>query len=172
MAHGLASQLGGALTIQSRRGMGTNVELWLPVAAIAAEAPPAAADLKPRAPAAGSVLLVDDEDLVRMSTAAMLTVVGYDVFEAESAEEALRMVRAGLRPDLLVTDHLMPRMNGTDLARAIRFQMQETLVLIVSGYAESEGVAPRPAATHEAVSERRIGGEFGRPQKQDVALRQ
>jgi CheY-like chemotaxis protein len=142
MVHGLASQLGGALTIQSRRGMGTNVELWLPVAAAPAETPSVTSEIAPKAAAAGAVLLVDDEDLVRLSTAAMLTDLGYEVVEAESAEEALRLVQDGLRPDLLVTDHLMSGMNGTDLARAIQFQRPETLVLIVSGYADSEGVAP------------------------------
>ena len=142
MVHGLASQLGGALTIQSRRGMGTNVELWLPVAAAPAKRRPPPPTVAPRAAAAGAVLLVDDEELVRLSTAAMLTDLGYKVFEAKSAEEALRLVRDGLRPDLLVTDHLMPGMNGTDLARTLRSQRPEMLILIVSGYAESEGVAP------------------------------
>ena len=142
MVHGLASQLGGALTIQSRQGMGTNVELWLPVAAAPKETSGAAFAVAPRAAGAGAVLLVDDEDLVRLSTAAMLTDLGYEVFEAESAEEALRLVRDGLRPNLLVADHLMPGMNGTDLARTLRSQRPEMLILIVSGYAESEGVAP------------------------------
>ena len=81
MVHGLASQLGGALTISSRPGLGTNIELWLPES-----------DERPRADAApsvegdhpelGVVLLVDDEDLVRMSTADMLAEMGFAVIEA------------------------------------------------------------------------------------------
>ncbi len=90
----------------------------------------------------GTALLVDDEDLVRMSTADMLSDLGYSVVEAASAEEALRLMQNGLRPDLLVTDHLMPGMSGADLARAVHAERPGTPVLVVSGYAESEGIAP------------------------------
>ena len=89
-----------------------------------------------------TVLLVDDEDLVRASTAAMLTELGYEVTETDSAEQALRLMREGLRPNLLVTDHLMPGMSGVDLARIVRSQKPDTKILVVSGYAEAEGVAP------------------------------
>jgi CheY-like chemotaxis protein len=85
---------------------------------------------------------VDDEDLVRMSTADMLADLGYEVVEARSAEEALRAVEDGLSPDLVVTDHLMPGMSGVDLARALRERRPDLAVLIVSGYAEVDGVAP------------------------------
>ncbi len=142
MVHGLASQLGGTLTIQSRLGIGTNVELWLPVTDAPAQpvdGPPGAA---PSVVTLGTALLVDDEDLVRMSTADMLSDLGYSVVEAASAEEALRLMQNGLRPDLLVTDHLMPGMSGADLARAVHAERPGTPVLVVSGYAESEGIAP------------------------------
>jgi CheY-like chemotaxis protein len=88
----------------------------------------------------GTALLVDDEDLVRMSTADMLLDLGYTVVEAGSAEEALRLIGAGLRPDLLVTDHLMPGMTGVELARELRSSRPELPALIVSGYAEAEGL--------------------------------
>lgn len=142
MAHGLASQLGGALTIQSRQGLGTNVQLWLPVSHAAIDVAGLTSDQDTPASAEGTALLVDDEDLVRMSTAAMLADLGYSVVEADSAERALDLVRDGLRPALLVTDHLMPGMNGTDLARSLIAQHPNLQVLIVSGYAESEGIAP------------------------------
>ncbi|MFC4729701.1 PAS domain-containing protein [Coralloluteibacterium thermophilus] len=140
MVHGLVSQLGGALTIQSRLAVGTNIELWLPRAASPVEEASAAAEAEHRS-FAGIALLVDDEDLVRLSTANMLSDLGYVVVEAASAEAALRRVAEGLRPDVLVTDHLMPGMNGTDLARRLRSARPELAVLIVSGYAESEGIA-------------------------------
>jgi CheY-like chemotaxis protein len=142
MVHGLASQLGGALTIQSRRGLGTNVELWLPISEAPAETAGAVAEAAAPLAVSRTALLVDDEDLVRMSTAEMLNDLGYTVVEANSAEEALRLIREGLRPHLLVSDHLMPGMNGTDLARLIRSEQPGVQILIVSGYAESEGVAP------------------------------
>jgi PAS domain S-box-containing protein len=142
MAHGLASQLGGALTIQSRTGVGTNVELWLPVTSASVEGAGPGAKVQMPMSAAGTALLVDDEELVRISTADMLVDLGYVVVEAGSAEEALDLIRDGLRPGVLVTDHLMSGMNGTDLAHAVRLEQPGVQILLVSGYAENEGVAP------------------------------
>lgn len=142
MVHGLTSQLGGALTIRSAPGAGTTVELWLPVSHTAAGALPVAPQPTLLPPAVGIALLVDDEPLVRMSTAEMLNELGYRVVEAGSAEDALRRVRDGLRPNLLVTDHLMPGMNGTDLGHALRVQYPELQVLVVSGYSNNEGISP------------------------------
>jgi CheY-like chemotaxis protein len=90
----------------------------------------------------GTALLVDDEELVRLSTADMLIDLGYTVVEAASAEEALKLVDRGLHPDVLVTDHLMPGMTGTEMARILQLSRPGAKVLIVSGYAEAEGVAP------------------------------
>jgi CheY-like chemotaxis protein len=140
MAHGLASQLGGALTIDSRPGLGTNVELWLPVSTEAADkAKPSMADAS-HPPATGTALLVDDEELVRMSTADMLAELGYAVVEAGSAEEAFRLLKDGLDPDLLVTDHLMPGIDGTQLAHTVRAERPRTSVMVISGYAETDGI--------------------------------
>jgi signal transduction histidine kinase/CheY-like chemotaxis protein len=142
MVHGLASQLGGALTIESAVGSGTTVELWLPVSHAAAGAIDAVTQPKLRPLPAGTALLVDDEPLVRMSTAEMLSELGYSVVEANSAEDALRRVKDGLRPNLLVTDHLMPGMSGTDLGLSLRNQYPELQILVVSGYANNEGITP------------------------------
>jgi CheY-like chemotaxis protein len=84
--------------------------------------------------------VVDDEDLVRMSTADMLMDLGYEVVEACSAEQALRLVEEGLAPDLVVTDHLMPGLSGVDLARNLGSRQPGLPVLVVSGYAEMEGL--------------------------------
>jgi CheY-like chemotaxis protein len=142
MVHGLASQLGGVLMIESKPGLGTNVEIWLPASDADASEAFAAEDTTPPASGAGTVLLVDDEDLVRMSTADMLADLGYAVIEAGSAEEALRLVDGGQHVDVLVSDHLMPGMTGTELARELRGRWHGLPVLVVSGYAEAEGVAP------------------------------
>jgi CheY-like chemotaxis protein len=141
MVHGLAAQLGGALTIQSKPGVGTNVELWLPIGREAAPESATAPEIgKPVA--AGIALLVDDEELIRLSTADMLAELGYAVVEAGSAEEAVKLVDGGQQFDLLVTDHLMPGMSGTELARALRERRPGAPVLIISGYAELDGIAP------------------------------
>jgi CheY-like chemotaxis protein len=90
----------------------------------------------------GTVLVVDDEELVRASTADMLADLGYAVVEAASAEEALQLVEAGLAPRLLITDHLMPGMSGTELAREVQRRLPGVSALIISGYADVEGIAP------------------------------
>jgi PAS domain S-box-containing protein len=142
MAHGLASQLGGALTISSQVGVGTNVELWLPQSADMLAEGDAPAAGQPERGQAGRVLLVDDEELVRLSAADMLGEIGFEVVEAASAEEALRMIDAGLKFDALVTDHLMPGMSGVELAYIVRERRPEARILVVSGFAETEGIAP------------------------------
>ena len=142
MVHGLALQLNGGLTITSSPGKGTTVDLWLPISPFAAEENEPTTDPTSASRTRGTALLVDDEDLVRMSTADMLMDLGYEVVEAQSAEEALRLVAQGLQPDLVVTDHLMPGLTGTELARLLQARNPELPVLIVSGYAEVDGIAP------------------------------
>jgi PAS domain S-box-containing protein len=141
MVHGLAAQLGGALTIQSKPNVGTSVELWLPVSVATAQEPEKPGDTV-RLAAAGTALLVDDEDIVRASTAEMLSDLGYAVVETTSAEEALALIEGGLVPDVIITDHLMPGMTGTDLARAVKTKWPAMPVLVISGYAEDDGIAP------------------------------
>jgi CheY-like chemotaxis protein len=64
------------------------------------------------------------------------------VIEAPSGEEAMALVADGLRPDLLVTDQLMPGLSGTDLAVQLRERLPKLPVLIVSGYADLESLSP------------------------------
>jgi PAS domain S-box-containing protein len=140
MVHGLASQLEGALTISSKLGVGTIIDLWLPVTSMPSEGQPEGSIiLAPRHE--GTVLLVDDEALVRASTAQMLHEIGFSIVEAASAEEALEKIDDGLQFDLLVTDHLMPGMTGTDLVGELVRRGREVAVVIVSGYAEAEEIA-------------------------------
>jgi PAS domain S-box-containing protein len=145
MVHGLAAQLGGGLTIDSSPGKGTAVELWLPISV----APAGEADVASTPPTArtgrGVVLLVDDEPLVRMSTADMLMDLGFEVVEASTAEDALELIKTSTPPDIVVTDHLMPGMSGVELAREARAITPGLPVLLVSGYAEIEGIAPELA---------------------------
>ena len=142
MVHGLAGQLGGRLTIASRPGLGTNIELWLPVGSAPAVAavPGNGAAGGPRH--SGTALLVDDEALVRASTADMLTDLGLKVVEASSAEEAVRVIEDGLRPTVIVTDHIMPGRSGSELAAQVRARWPDIPVLLISGYADLAGVDP------------------------------
>jgi CheY-like chemotaxis protein len=143
MVHGLASQLGGALLIDSQPGQGTTVELWLPQSEQSLAAPAADAAKPPaRSSGVGRVLVVDDEDLVRLSAADMLMELGFDVVEASSAEEALDLLANGSPVDVLVTDHLMSGMSGGALAYEVRKRWPLIRTVVVSGYADADGIGP------------------------------
>jgi len=141
MVHGLVAQLGGTISISSEVNVGTTVELWLPIADSTMDlAGTKSSNLLPEF--SGTALVVDDEELVRISTVDMLSELGYRVVDASSAEEALRLLGNGFRPNLLITDHLMPGMTGTELAHEVRKLDPDLAVLLVSGFAEVEEIAP------------------------------
>lgn len=142
MVHGLALQLDGGLTITSRLGEGTVVDLWFPISSVMAGEQAGSVRGAAGRAGLGTAMLVDDEEMVRLSTADMLMDLGYDVVEASSGEEALRLIDDGLRPDLVVTDHLMPGITGVELAKALRARRPSLPLLIISGYAEEDGMDP------------------------------
>jgi len=141
MVHGLAAQLGGGLSIDSELGRGTSIHLWLPATE---EVPDAEhpAEIEPVHQDCGTVLVVDDEELVRASTAHMLGELGYSVIEASSGEEAMQLLEESDFIDVLVTDHLMPGITGTELATRLRQWKPEVRILLISGYAEGKGISP------------------------------
>lgn len=144
MVHGLAAQSNGAFRLASRLGEGTTATLWLPAAAepaAAAESVPARAGFRPGA--AVTVLLVDDEALVRASAAEALRQLDVTVVEAADAAEAMARVEAGLTPDLVITDQLMPGMSGTELGRRLRSLLPGLPVLVMSGYPGEQTSAGR-----------------------------
>ncbi|THD62580.1 PAS domain-containing sensor histidine kinase [Phenylobacterium sp.] len=141
MIHGLAAQLGGTLELASTVGVGTTVEMWIPEAKSDAVAAPIREAEGELAAGVGTVLLVDDEEVIRTTTAQMLADMGYAVIEASSANEALSHL-GDSRIELLITDHLMPGMSGTELAREAQSQRPGLPILIISGFAEVEDIAP------------------------------
>jgi signal transduction histidine kinase/CheY-like chemotaxis protein len=135
MVHGLAAQLGGAFALTSTIGQGTRADFYLPVAEGAAAAPakphrPALAALRERL----TILLVDDDEIVRPATAEMIRDLGHAVIEASGGAEALERLAAGLEVDAIVTDYKMPRLNGAELARRVGRLRPLVPVLIVTGY--------------------------------------
>jgi len=134
---GLAMQSGGGFTLASDLGRGTTAILWLPLATEAVELAQTAETGIAAAPRQACVLLVDDEELVRETAALELRELGYEVIEANSAAAALAQINQGLRPDLLVTDHIMPGGTGAQLAHELRRIMQSLPVLMITGYAGS-----------------------------------
>jgi PAS domain S-box-containing protein len=141
MIHGLAAQLGGSLELASTPGVGTTVEIWLPAADPDATAAPEQVSGADERQGAGGVLLVDDEDLVRTSTSQMLSDLGYSVIEANSAASAMAHLSDPTLV-LVMTDHLMPGMTGTEFAREVQAARPGLPILIISGYADLEDVAP------------------------------
>ena len=81
------------------------------------------------------ILLVDDEELVRTATADMLRDLGYEVVEAGSGRQALQALRSGTAPDAIVTDYLMPGMNGAALIADLRASGHRCPTLLITGYA-------------------------------------
>jgi len=135
MVHGLADQSGGAFRLESAVGNGTNAHLWLP-AANAPVAAVAADELPQKSASPATILLVDDDLLIAASTQALLEDLGHRVVEAHSAKEALDLVESGLAPDLVITDHAMPGMTGTELAVTLRARHPSLPILLATGYQE------------------------------------
>jgi signal transduction histidine kinase len=135
MVHGLAAQSGGALMLSSAPGIGTRAELWLPVADEAAAANEQMHVETVLAARPSTVLLVDDEELVRIGTAEMLIDLGYSVIQAGSGVEALAALRRReVDIDLLVSDYLMPGMNGADVVHEARRLRPDLPTLLMTGY--------------------------------------
>lgn len=139
MVYGFAGQSGGAVRIYSEVGKGTMVCIYLPrhsSDALLDEAEQAAADL-PRADGE-TVLLVDDEPLVRMIASEALEELNYTVIEAADGASALKILNSDRHIDLLVTDVGLPGgMNGRQVADAARVSRPELSVLFITGYAEN-----------------------------------
>lgn len=138
MVQGLMAQSGGCLKLKSKQDEGTTAELWLPVADVT-EPAAALVETEQQVEASGprlTILAVDDDSLVLMNTVIMLEDLGHKVIEAHSAHEAISLLKEGLGPDLVLTDHAMPQMTGTELAKSIQAAYPDVEVIVASGYAE------------------------------------
>jgi PAS domain S-box-containing protein len=136
MVYGFVKQSGGHVRIESREGRGTTVNLYLPRNIRAAELASAAA---PPVPQRGSetVLIVEDDALVRSYVATQLESLGYATLAVGSGSEALALLDRGVAFDVLFTDIVMPgSMNGRELADAVTRRRPGTPVLYTSGYPE------------------------------------
>lgn len=141
--YGIIRQTGGYLHCHSAVGEGTTFSLYLPVHSGAVEAESAAAQAAPEnvvsdLTGAAQILLVEDEDAVRAFSTRALTNKGYDVLAAESGEAALNIMAEKNNPkiDLLITDVIMPNMDGPTLAKELRARFPTLKILFMSGYTE------------------------------------
>jgi two-component system, cell cycle sensor histidine kinase and response regulator CckA len=136
VVHGVLKQHGGHITVQSQPDVGTTFEIFLPTSEGPIEDPGVAF---PSQPIQGgeTILLVEDEEPVREVTELMLLSLGYRVLKASSGEEALRVVETGREKiHLLMTDILMPDMNGRDLVNVLQPRLPDLRVLFQSGYTD------------------------------------
>ena len=148
MIYGFVRQSGGEVRIHSAVGHGTTVSLLLPRhgGAVELSAPSPSLSDAPRAEQDHSVLVVDDEQTVRMLVTEVLNDLGYNALEAPDGASALDTLRTGARVDLLVTDVGLPGgMSGRQLAEAGRALRPELSVLFITGYAENAVLGPGPA---------------------------
>jgi PAS domain S-box-containing protein len=138
MVHGVAAQLHGALRLSSETGKGTRAELWLPVTSAAPVQKPVESAIAPmeKTTARLTILVVDDDPLIAMSTVDMLEDLGHRAIEANSGDKALGILQQRRDIDLLITDFSMPRMNGAQLAKAARDLQPDLPIIVATGYAE------------------------------------
>jgi len=161
MAHGLVAQLGGMMDIESKRGIGTTVKLFLPIAKKTEEgiAQPVEGEALPPQDR-GLALIVDDDELVRSGTAEMLMDLGFEVIEAETAHHGLDLINRGLEPAIVITDHLMPGMTGTEFARTLKRERPDIPVLLISGYQNIQSVAPDLARLWKPFRHKELGASI------------
>jgi signal transduction histidine kinase len=133
---GTARQSGGAVKIDSEVGRGTRVTVDLPRALLSpADGGGAQRPVRLRGSTA-TILLVDDDEAVRIVAATMLRDIGYTVREADSGAGAMAALEADDSVDVLMTDLVMPEMNGSQLATVARERLSNLPVIFVSGYAD------------------------------------
>ena len=134
--YGIVKQANGTIRVWSEKGVGTSIDVYFP--RLDEEAPvEALAESAPAATGKETVLIVEDEEAVRRLMSAALEQHGYRVLIAADGVEALKLIASHAGPlDLLVTDLLMPGMNGNELARKVKDRLPGLEVLCISGYAE------------------------------------
>lgn len=162
MVYGIIKQTGGFIYCDSEVGKGTVFRIFLPrhvaevkrasepaeTAAVAA-APVKSADTVKDLSGSATVLLVEDEDAVRMGGVRALNSRGYTVHEASSGVEALEVFEAlGGKVDIVVSDVVMPEMDGPTLLGELRKRQPDIKFVFVSGYAEDAFAKNLPADAH------------------------
>ncbi|TPI50082.1 response regulator [Mesorhizobium sp. B2-9-1] len=163
MVYGIIKQTGGFIFCDSEVGKGTVFRIFLPrhiaevkkqaepgeAPSTAATAPAKTADTAKDLSGSATVLLVEDEDAVRMGGVRALTSRGYTVHEASSGVEALEVFEAlGGKVDIVVSDVVMPEMDGPTLLVELRKRQPDIKFVFVSGYAEDAFAKNLPAEAH------------------------
>jgi PAS domain S-box-containing protein len=157
--YGIVKQSDGEIRVRSAPGRGTTVEIFLPWVDDSEDLPATAAP-GPDAEHRGSetILLVEDEELVRRMTRRALESCGYRVVEAREGAEALVVARKNQgNLDLVLTDLVMPRMGGVELVNRLREEWPRIRVLFMSGYVHREGWGSAALPAGAALLEKPFG---------------
>ena len=155
MVHGLAEQSGGRLVLKSEVGKGTRAEIWLQVAPSEQHAEQLSTPMdEPSRHGQLRVMLVDDDPLILATTAAVLEDIGHLTYEMASASEALEALFSGVEVDLLITDQMMPGVQGHQLLAQVHAQWPQLPAILASGYSET----PKDLAAHVV----RLSKPYGR----------
>ena len=147
--YGIVQQTGGHLAVESVLGEGTSFSIYLPAAGAVLAPDGTEAPIEPAKPVVtrkpadlagqGHILFVEDEASVRGIAAKALRKKGYTVIEAEDGEEALEILEESkMSFDLMISDVVMPGLDGPSLLRAGREMLRDTRIVFISGYAEEE----------------------------------
>ncbi|HZC80715.1 MAG TPA: response regulator, partial [Nitrospiraceae bacterium] len=135
--YGIVKQSGGNIWVYSELGKGTSLKIYLPRVEQTSEVPKPGAAPAELARGSETVLLVEDDEMVRALSQAILERHGYHVMVARNGQDALRFAQEGSGPiHLLLTDTIMPVMNGPELAKQFRSIRPETKILFMSGYTD------------------------------------
>ncbi|MDD9900825.1 MAG: PAS domain S-box protein [Alphaproteobacteria bacterium] len=140
-AYGIVHQTGGHIDVTSKQGKGTTFTIYLPHCSAHDEQDDADTAQEKATPTdltgSSSILLVEDEDAVRTFSARALSNKGYIIADAPGGTEALEILEEGkFTPDILITDVMMPEMDGTTLAKIVREKYPHIKIIFISGYAE------------------------------------
>ena len=140
MVYGIVKQSGGQMSVYSEPGIGTTMKVYLPAAeALPGETPPPdeAPLSTPAATGTETILLVEDDERVRRFTRTVLEDLGYRVIEAEDGNAALEMADNASHIDLLLSDVVLPRLSGREVAQRLAPRRPQMRVLFISGYTEN-----------------------------------
>ncbi|MGB0921905.1 MAG: ATP-binding protein [Alphaproteobacteria bacterium] len=136
---GIVDQLGGQVVVETAAAKGTRFLIYLPIATMRPQAKPEIAEPSKAAQRSLRILLVEDERAVRKLALRALEDAGHTVVAAADAEEALEILEDGeIEPEFLVSDVVMPGMDGPSLYRRISVERPDMKVLFMSGYAEDD----------------------------------
>ena len=137
MVYTIVKRAGGAIDLETKRGAGTTFRIYLPRVATSSMPTPRGGTPVVRAPAGSeTVLLVEDEEMVRKVVRRTLIAQGYNVIEAANGREALKLaLQDPTRISLVLTDVMMPQMGGPELARELWHRYPDLKIMFLSGYA-------------------------------------